>query len=108
MGVSYRAILAIGKEFEDRHEAESFLRDNGFLAEFSEEDIDDSGLEECLPCNMDGSMLDYYNGYGFYLGFDISCRSPEKFTQDFREGMAKWNVLFPHSPAEVVHTVRVS
>lgn len=108
MGVSYSAILAVGKEFEDRHEAESFLRDNGFLAEFSEEDIDDNGLGECLPDGMGGSILNYYNGYGFYLGFDISCHNPESFAKDFAEGMEEWDKLFPDTPADVVHTVRVS
>lgn len=108
MSVDYTAILAIGKEFDERSEAELFIVNNKLATEEEIEEAD--GLSEWLYNHdkLDGDCLNHYSGNGFYVGFDISCRDPESFAKSFAEGMDKWNALFPNSPAEVVHTVCVS
>ena len=110
MGVDYTAILAIGKEFDERSEAEYFLIDNKIVTEEELEEAE--GIGEWLwsqnKFKLDGGYLNHYSGNGFYIGFDISCRSPEIFAKDFSEGMEEWDKLFPNTPAEVVHTVCVS
>lgn len=108
MGISYSAILAIGKEFDEQSEAVQFLVDNGLATEEEIEEAD--GPSEWLYNHesLDGSMLNYCSGYGFYIGFDISVRSTERFAKDYTEGLAEWNKLFPDTPAEIVHTVMVS
>lgn len=108
MGVDYDAVLVVGKEFEGADDAVQFLRDNGLLSEVSEGQINDDGLEEYLPDGMDGGHLNCYTGYGFYIGYGLSCRCPESFQKDFSDGVEMWEKLFPSSPAEIVHTVCVS
>ena len=108
MSVDYTAVLAIGKEFESASEAEQFLRDNDLLQDVSEQDIYDSGLSECLPAHLEGSCLNYYTGYGYYIGYGVSCRDTESFRKDFESGMEEWEQMFPDTPAEVIHTVIVS
>jgi hypothetical protein len=110
MGVNYRAILAVGKEFDSKQEAFDFLDSHKLM---SAEDIeyyeDDGSLEECLPCNMDGGCLNYYSGYGFYVGYRIRCNDPESFRKDFEEGLSNWGKAFGGDvPAEVIHFVQVS
>ena len=108
MSIDYTAVLAIGKTFESAHEAEQFLRDNDLLKDVSEQDIKDSCLSECLPDGIDGSCLNCYTGYGFYIGYDVGCRDTESFRKDFESGMEEWERMFPDTPAEVIHTVIVS
>jgi len=108
MSVDYTAVLAVGKEFDEQGEAEDFLRENGFLRDVTEEEMEDEGLTELLPEALQGSCLNYYYGYGFYLGFHISCRDVESFKKNYEEGVEKWDKMFPNTPAEIVHTVIVS
>lgn len=114
MGVDYTAILAIGKEFDELSEVVEFLEENNVLSEANlkvlEEEgdgyiievlYDEVGMPEC-------SCLNCYSGYGYYLGYNISCRSVEEFEKTLNAGLRMWAEKFPNEPAEIIHTVRVS
>lgn len=116
MGVDYTAILAIGKEFDNDGAGEivDFLVGHNIL---SGDDLGlletegDSYIQEILYDREDGlecSCLNLYSGYGYYLGFGVSCQSPELFEKTFKEGMRMWQEMFPDVPAEIINTVRVS
>lgn len=113
MGVDYTAVLAYGKEFDEAYEVVEFLTERNVL---TREEIDemegegDSYISEI--CYSHASLpncdcLNAYSGYGYYLGFKISCRSPEEFEKSFNEAKEKWAAMFPNDPAEIIHTVRV-
>lgn len=109
MGVDYTAILAVGKEFESQSEAFHFLDSHNLLSKSDIEYYEEQGLEECLPCNMDGGCLNYYSGEGFYIGYRVRCHDPKSFRKDFEEGMENWDKAFGgKEPADIIHTVRVS
>jgi len=111
MGVDYTAVLAVGKEFTSVTKAERFMREHGLLTEFTEDEVEDMGLAECV----DGSgrslkfqSLDLYSGGYYYLGFTLDPRSVDSFRKDFEEAVEKWDKLFPDSPPDMIHTVRYS
>lgn len=108
MGVNYSAVIAIGKEFDDKYEAQQFLEDNGILSEKDLEEIDEEGLSEWLYNNdkIGGGRLNYSGDY-YYVGFDLSVRDPESFRKSFEEGMEQWDKLFPNDPPDMIKTVRV-
>lgn len=112
MGIDYNAVLAIGKEFNDRSEAQEFLEGSGVLSEDDLDDIENGdGLGEWLYNNdkVGGGILNYYSSCTpYYIGYDISVRDPEAFQKSFDDAMTQWNQLFPSVAPDVIHTVRVS
>jgi hypothetical protein len=114
MSTSYTAILAVGKEFDYVGEVVDFLKEHDLLTEEDVECLEDEGdsfIQELLydkPNMPSCESLNCYSGDGYYLGFNISCRSPEQFEKDYERGMRCWKALFEDVPAEVIHTVRVS
>jgi hypothetical protein len=111
MSVDYSAIVAIGKEFDDKYEAQNFLESNGVLSEEDLTEIEEGdGFEEWLYNNdkIGGQCLDCYNGDYYYVGFDISVRDVESFRKSFEEGMEQWDKLFPSIVPDVIKTIRVS
>ena len=109
MGVYYAAVIAIGKTFNDKGELLDFIRQHRGLTEADEEEIDEEGYTEWLYNHpqLDGERLDYYNGDYCYLGYSISCSSPEAFKQSFEEGMEQWNKMFPAIKPDVIRTVKI-
>lgn|SRR5574343_1002207 len=113
MGVSYRPVLYVGKEFEDQNEAKDFYSK---FYDYTEEDIEyieeESFSEFCysLENGLSGEILNCYNGYGFVFGIDIgsSVRQPDLFNSKVQDAIAKWEELFGNEPFSIVHTVRVS
>jgi hypothetical protein len=112
MGISYKAILYVGKEFEDHSEAKSFYERCVTISEGDEANIDDDGFEEFVnsQTGLCASRLNYYNGYGFVLGIDIgnSLQQPEKFGDAVSCAISEWRELFKEEPFEIIHTVVVS
>lgn len=113
MGTSYTALLFVGREFEDCHEAEEFLRDNICFTDEEERVIEEDGLPEFLydenRFGLEGDILNYYTDFGgFVLGVRLSPREPETFAKRVEEAFEHWNTLFPQHPAQIVHTVQVS
>lgn len=113
MGTSYTALLYVGKQFDDQHEAEEFIRDTIGFTDEEERAIEENGLSGLLygdnRFNLDGDILNYYTDWGgFVLGTQLSVRNPETFMMQVEDAFSKWNALFPDTPAAVVHTVRVS
>ena len=106
MGVNYRAVVAIGREFYDTGEAKDFIRNNMKLNEDDEELLSDS-LGEFLETGV-GGCLNLYTGEHWYVGFDISCRSPEAFEKSFNDGVKTWKEMFPDEEFEIINTVCVS
>lgn len=110
MGVYYNAVIAIGKEFDDRYDAQQFLEDHGVLSQQDLENIEKNSFSEWLydSDKISGQCLDLYRGDYYYLGFDISVHNPEAFRKSFEDGIAKWNKLFPNDQPDVIKTVRIS
>jgi hypothetical protein len=109
MGVDYTAILAVGKEFENESEAAHFLRAYDLLSATDMEGIENGeSLSEMLPLKMDGSCLNFYTGYGYYIGYDLRSYDPDSFREDFESAVAKWKSAFEgKEKAEIIHTVMV-
>lgn len=109
MGIDYRAVLAVGKEFDDDSEVEDFVRANLTLTEEEEEILDEDGITEALYNRGDlkCECLNAYHGSGFYLGFKLNPRNVERFAEDVSDAINKWNALFPNDEAEIIHTVMV-
>lgn len=110
MGIDYHAIVAIGKTFDDKSEAQDYLESANILTEADLDEIEDDGFEEWLYNNdkIGGQCLNCYSGDYYYIGFDISVRDPESFRKSFEDGMEQWDKLFPSDPPDVIKTVRVS
>ena len=111
MGVSYQAMLYVGKQFESAGDAEEFIRDKIGFTDEEEQELEEVGLQEMMYCknrfNLGGECINCYNGYGFLLGTELSVRQPETFVRQVEEAFAKWNALFPDDPAEIIHTVKI-
>lgn len=111
MGISYAAILAVGKEFDEVCELEEFVREHLALSEEDEEEIEAEGITEFLH-NKEGwpdcECLNCYHGDPFYIGFKINPRNTERFAESVSDAIEKWDRMFPNHPAEIIHTVRVS
>lgn len=111
MGVDYRAMIYVGKAFEDSSEAEQFIRDNVGFTEDEEELIKECDLQELVygenRFNLGGDMINCYSGYGFILGTELSVADPEKFAEQYHEAVSKWNKLFPEHPAKLIKEVKV-
>jgi len=108
MGVDYRAVIAIGKTFNDKYEAQEFIEQHLNLSDEEQEYLDES-LEEFLYNNayVDGGCLNLYTGNYYYIGHDISCLSPATFKHTFEKGMDYWKANFPNVEPEVINTVMV-
>ena len=114
MGVSYSAVLAVGLTFDDASEVVDLLNEYSLLSDEDNQSLEEEGNyyiqeicwgHETLP-NVE--CLDCYSGCGYYIGFPLSVREPEKFADNVKEAFEKWNKLFPNHPASIVHDVRVS
>jgi hypothetical protein len=105
MSVDHDALLAIGKVFRNTEEAIGFLHNNKILIDITDEELDQSGLEDNLPGNLQGSPLNFFTGYGYYLGFKIRCDTPNDFKWDYYDGIKQWEEMFPNEPYDIVHTV---
>lgn len=110
MGVDYNAVIAIGKTFDGKYEAQDYLESAGVLSEKDLEEIDEDGFEEWLYNNdkIGGQCLNCYSGDYYYIGFEISVRDPKSFRKSFEDGMEQWDKLFPSDSPDVIKTVRVS
>jgi len=112
MGVSYRPVLAIGAEFEDASECVDLLRHllsaDDLLTIGDEGDSFISELTINMMYRPAVKCLNLYSGYGWYVGFDLSVRDVEKFSENVADAIQKWNEMFPDVPAQIIHTVRVS
>ena len=74
MGICYSPVLYLGKSFEDDYEARAFYEQYYKLSEDDKEVIDEDGFGEYMYGHeeLSGTMLNYYQGYGFLLGIDLS------------------------------------
>jgi len=110
MGVSYSAIVGIGKEFDDKHDAEAFLEKHNVLSDEDRERIEEDGLSEWLYDNekVEGRMLDCYRGDYFFVGYELNCSNPEAFKASFDNGMELWKEYFKDVEPDMIKTVRVS
>ncbi len=109
MGVDYRAIVAIGKTFYDSEDVRGFLEEHLDLSEKDVNMIDEDGIDEFLSCDdrVGGGCLNAYSGDYYYVGYDISCRSPDDFKNSFEQGMKMWKENFPNEEPDVIKTVMV-
>ncbi len=112
MGVSYRPLLYVGKEFEHQEDAKDFYERFFTVSEDDENYIIEEGFGEfCyeLDNGLSGDILDRYHGYGFVFGINIEqfVRQPENFAEEVQKAIAKWKELFGEEKYEIIHTVRV-
>lgn len=112
MGVDYSAVLYVGKQFEDQHEAREFYERFFALSEEDAQFIDDEDFSEfcySLENGLSGKILDCYSGYGFIFGINIGSfvRKPESFAEEVQDAIAKWKELFGEEKYDIIHTVRV-
>lgn len=111
MGVDYKALLYVGKKFEDEHKAKDWYERFVDISEEDQEYIAQENFSEYLAgeSEIEGEVLNAYNGYGFVLGFDIgsTVRNPEMFASEVKLAISKWKNMFREEPYEIVHTVKV-
>lgn len=105
MGTVYKAVLAVGKEFNEKSEGLDFILSHMSLSDQEVEDWENDFWEmldafggECLNC--------YSGDYGF-VGFTVSVRDPEAFQKSFDSAMDEWNKHFPSVAPDIIHTVKV-
>ncbi len=110
MGVYYSALLYLGKEFEDKHEAFSFYDGYVDVPEEDRELIDTDGFSEYMydQKEITGDTLNCYSGQGFIIGVDLSYPDPNTFKDDFAKAEQTWKKYFKDEPYELINTVRVS
>lgn len=111
MGMDYRALLYVGRKFEDQQEAQEWYERFIDISEEDQEYIDEENFSEYLNSKreIEGEILNAYSGYGFVLGFDIgsTVRDPEMFASEVALACIKWNDMFNEEPYEIIHTVKV-
>lgn len=109
MGVDYRAVIGIGKEFESTSEVVDFLEQHSLLTDEDQEVIEDEGVEEWgySSGKVEVVCLNCYSGNYYFVGYELSCRDPESFRKSFEEGMENWDKLFPNEAPDMIKTVRV-
>lgn len=110
MGVDYRAVIAVGVILDGKEEIRSFLEKNGY--EFTDEDeeyIDEDGFWSwlCEHEYIGGNCLNFYTGDYGYVGYDISCASPDAFKASYESAMEMWKKHFPNEEATIIKTVMV-
>lgn len=103
MSVDYDPIIAVGKWFESEEIARNFLQSEKFSKDL-DDDLDDDLEEALFERGMCGGVINAYNGYGYYIGYDLDT---EDIVESYKESVEKWNSIFKSAP-EVVNTVRVS
>lgn len=111
MGVDYRALLYVGRQFEDAKEAKEWYEKFVKLTEEDEQYIEEESFSEYLSgeTEIEGEVLNAYNGYGFVLGFDIGstvCKL-DMFASEVALACLKWKEMFGNEPYEIIHTVKV-
>ena len=109
MGVDYRAVVGIGKEFENTYEILEFLEANNVLDDEDREAIEEDGVEEWGygQNKVEVVCLDCYSGNYYFMGYELSCTDPESFRKSFEDGMSNWDKYFPNDEATMIKTVRV-
>lgn len=109
MGVDYRAVVGIGKEFDSEYEILEFLEANDVLDDEDREFIEADGLSEWGygQNKVEVVCLDCYGGNYYFLGYEMSCNDPESFQKSFDEGMSNWNKYFPNDAPDMIKTVRI-
>lgn len=110
MSVDYTAVLAIGKQFEDKSEAVCFLEQHLKLSDEDMEMVDEEGLDEWAyekyP-QLDIECLNLYSGDYYYVGIKLSPREYRDFTRQVEEVIETWEATFPGIEPEFIHTVKV-
>lgn len=111
MGVDYRALLYVGRQFDDEKEAKEWYEKFVKLSEEDEQYIKEESFSEYLSgeSEIKGEVLNAYNGYGFVLGFDIggTVRNPEKFDSEVELAITMWKKTFGEEPYKIIPTVKV-
>lgn len=112
MGVDYKAVLYVGKEFETEGEAIDFYQGLHPLSDSQWNIIQEDGFQEFLSCQdsvCEGEMLNLYTSHGFVLGFDVSYSiyDPDYFADVVKGRAELWNTLFPNEPCHIINTVKV-
>lgn len=106
MGVDYRAVIGIGKEFECKSEIVDFLEAHNVLADEDREGIEEHGIEEGQD-KVEVVCLDCYSGNYYFVGYELSCSDPESFRKSFDYGMECWKSYFPSLAPDMIKTVKV-
>lgn len=105
MSTEYRAVLAVGKSFVDIPFAIQFLKDQQIINEENVQSIEDNGLQDSLDeLGLEGGILDYWSGEGFWIGFELDTQNLDL---SYYDGKLKWSRLF-NVPFEVVLEVEIS
>lgn len=112
MGVDYRAILYVGREFEGQHEAKDWYEKFVELSEEDQKIIEEEGFIEYLSTHKDisGEIINYYHpSLLMVVGIDLSgfVRKPELFTCEITKAIEVWKKTFGEEPYSIVHTVKV-
>ena len=109
MGVDYRAVIGIGKEFECTSDIVDFLEANNVLTDEDRDVIEEDGVTEWGYGNntVEVVCLDCYSGGYYFVGFELSCNDPESFRKSFEDATEQWSKLFPNDAPDMVKTVKV-
>ena len=110
MGVDYKPVLGIGKEFGESYEVVDFLAKHRLIYDKDTEAIEADGIEEFMNNHRSGLSvegLNAYTGYGYFVGFPFYVQDVSGIQEKLDKTLESWYKVFPDEDCEVVHTVMV-
>lgn len=113
MGVSYSAILYLGRAFESEEDALEFYQRHFELSEDDLEAIKSDGFGEWVydHPSLSFTQTSYYtNDCDYILGFNLApyVKYPDIFTSAVQDKVEDWRVMFGDEPYNIIHDVRIS
>ena len=107
MGIDYKPIFCIGREFEDKYEPKDYCIEKGLCTEDDVDDADGYIVEVTfVDKDIKADNLDSYSGYGYVVGYMPSVRDLDNFAENVKSAQEKW-LKFTGDKAEIIHTVSI-
>ena len=113
MGVSYTALLYLGKEFDSVEEAEEFYELHFPVSYVEEKNMPDfEGFGEFIydHPSLSGTRTNYYtNGPRFILRFDLGqyVWQAHLLPNIINDKAEQWKTMFGDEKYDIIHTVKV-
>lgn len=112
MGVDYKAILIVGKRFDEIGEVVDFLNGHNVLTEEEKQEIEECGDGIILDMFYGSGdellceCLNAYSGDDYVLGYNLDVRDAAAFAVNTQLSIAKWESWFGTEP-DVIHAVKI-
>jgi hypothetical protein len=98
MSTGYKAVVFLGKEFNNEEEAKDFLYHRGIFDNIAFEEIDNIGLCYYLEdrVGFSATPLNYFSGKGFVFGIEINASPNVHYlTDNISHAFHLWKLTFP-------------